>query len=53
MYLSSGGSASAAGELVGKLGGNVLEYVFIIELTFLNAREKLNAPMYSIIQSDE
>lgn len=49
----SGGSAKAAGELVAKLGGDVLEYMFIIELTFLKAAEKLKAPMYSIVQSDD
>ncbi|KAI0758283.1 adenine phosphoribosyltransferase [Irpex lacteus] len=45
--------ATAAGQLVKKLGGNVLEYLFIIELTFLNAKSKLDAPLYSIIQSDD
>ena len=48
-----GGSAKAAGELVAKLGGKTLEYLFIIELTFLNAAQKLDAPLYSIIQSDD
>ncbi|KAI0091967.1 phosphoribosyltransferase-like protein, partial [Irpex rosettiformis] len=50
--IATGGSATAAGQLVKKLGGNVLEYLFIIELTFLKAKEKLDAPLYSIIQSD-
>ena len=49
----SGGSAKAAGELVSKLGGEIIEYLFIIELTFLKAAEKLNAPLYSIVQSDD
>ena len=48
-----GGSAKAAGELVAKLGGKVHEYLFIIELTFLKAAEKLDAPMYSIIKVDD
>ena len=48
-----GGSASAAGELVAKLGGKTLEYLFIIELTFLKAAEKLDAPMYSIVKVDD
>lgn len=48
-----GGSAKAAGELVAKLGGKVLEYLFIIELTFLKAADKLDAPLYSIVQSDD
>jgi adenine phosphoribosyltransferase len=48
----AGGSAKAAGELVEKLGGKTLEYIFIIELLFLKASSKLNAPVYSIIQSE-
>ena len=48
-----GGSAKAAGELVAKLGGKTLEYIFIIELMFLKASSKLDAPVYSIVQSDD
>ena len=48
-----GGSAKAAGELVAKLGGKVVEYLFIIELTFLKAADKLDAPLYSIVQADD
>ncbi|KAF9651107.1 adenine phosphoribosyltransferase [Thelephora ganbajun] len=51
--IATGGSAAAAGELVVKQGGKTIEYLFIIELTFLNARSKLDAPVYSIIQSDD
>ena len=36
-----------------KLGGKVIEYLFIIELTFLKAANKLDAPLYSIVQSDD
>lgn len=39
----------AAGELIAKCGGNVIEYLFIIEVAFLKGSEKLNAPAYSII----
>ena len=48
-----GGSAKAAGELVAQQGGKTLEYLFIIELTFLKAASKLDAPLYSIIQADD
>jgi adenine phosphoribosyltransferase len=48
-----GGSAKAAGELVEKQGGKTLEYLFIIELTFLQGTSKLNAPSYSIIKADD
>ncbi|KAI0751327.1 adenine phosphoribosyltransferase [Daedaleopsis nitida] len=51
--VATGGSAKAAGELVAKLGGKTLEYLFIIELTFLKAAEKLDAPMYSIVKVDD
>ena len=48
-----GGSASATGELVTKEGGKTVEYLFILEATFLNARSKLDAPVYSVIQIDD
>ncbi|KAG6895528.1 hypothetical protein C0992_000834 [Termitomyces sp. T32_za158] len=51
--IATGGSAKAAGELVAKQGGKTLEYLFIIELTFLKGVTKLDAPSYSIIQSDD
>lgn len=50
---SLGGSAKAAGELVAKLGGKTIEYLFIIEISFLNARSKLDAPVYSVVQTDD
>lgn len=53
LYLSLGGSAAAAGELVAKEGGKTVEYLFIIEATFLNPGSKLDAPVYSIIQADD
>ncbi|THV08638.1 adenine phosphoribosyltransferase [Dendrothele bispora CBS 962.96] len=51
--IATGGSAKAAGELISKLGGKTLEYLFIIELTFLKGGAKLDAPVYSIIQSED
>lgn len=48
-----GGSASAAGSLVGKLGGQLLGYIFILELDFLKGREKLQAPVYTLLSSQE
>ncbi|KAF8897459.1 phosphoribosyltransferase-like protein [Infundibulicybe gibba] len=51
--IATGGSAKAAGELVAKQGGKTLEYLFIIELMFLKAASKLDAPVYSIVQSDD
>jgi len=51
--MATGGSAKAAGELVAKQGGKTLEYLFIIELMFLKGAANLDAPVYSIIQSDD
>jgi len=48
--LATGGTASAALALMKKLGAQVLEAGFLIELKFLNGREKLKGcPVRSII----
>ena len=39
--LATGGTAKAAIELVEKLGGEVVAVAFLVELAFLNGREKL------------
>jgi adenine phosphoribosyltransferase len=49
--IATGGSAAAAGALVEKCGGSLLGYLFIIELTFLKGRDKLNAPVYTLLES--
>ncbi|OAP59560.1 adenine phosphoribosyltransferase [Fonsecaea erecta] len=51
--IATGGSAAAAGTLVEKCGGQLLGYIFIIELTFLNGRNKLNAPVFTLLESQE
>ncbi|KAI0269282.1 adenine phosphoribosyltransferase [Gloeopeniophorella convolvens] len=51
--IATGGSAAAAGELVAKQGGTLLEYLFIIELTFLKGADKLGAPVYSMVKVEE
>lgn len=49
--LATGGTAAATLRLVERAGGNVVEACFIINLTFLNGREKLKStPVHSIIQ---
>lgn len=48
--IATGGSAAAAGELVTKLGGKVEEYWFLLELDFLKGRDKLNAPVFTLLQ---
>jgi adenine phosphoribosyltransferase len=48
--LATGGTSAAAVELVKKLGANILEASFLIELKFLNGREKLKGlPVRSIV----
>lgn len=47
--IATGGSAAAAGSLVELAGGNLLEYSFILELKFLNGREKLDAPVFTLL----
>src|SRR5208283_4762161 len=48
--LATGGTSSAAAALMKKLGANILEVGFLIELKFLNGREKLKGyPVRSII----
>ncbi|RVX71884.1 Adenine phosphoribosyltransferase [Exophiala mesophila] len=51
--IATGGSAQAAGTLVQKSGGILLGYIFIIELTFLKGRDKLNAPVHTLIESQD
>ncbi len=40
--LATGGTAAAAGELIRELGGEVVGYCFLVELTELRGIEKLN-----------
>jgi len=48
--LATGGTAAAAAQLVRKLGAQILEIGFLIELSFLNGRDKLKGfPVRSVI----
>lgn len=48
--LATGGTAEAVVKLVERLGGNIVQLDFLMELTFLNGRNKLkDYPVYSII----
>jgi adenine phosphoribosyltransferase len=49
--LATGGTISAAVDLVKQLGGVIVELAFLIELTALKGREKLkDYPIFSLIQ---
>ncbi|KAL3425432.1 adenine phosphoribosyltransferase [Phlyctema vagabunda] len=47
--IATGGSAAAAGQLVEKLGGNLVGFLFILELDFLKGRDKLTAPVCTLL----
>jgi adenine phosphoribosyltransferase len=48
--LATGGTAAAAAKLIEKLGGRVAGLGFVIELDFLNGRQKLaGRDVYSLI----
>lgn len=49
----TGGSAAAAESLVKKLGGNLLGFIFILELDFLKGRDTLSAPVYTLLTGQE
>ena len=49
--LATGGTISAAAELVRQLGGEIVELAFLIELTLLKGRDRLKGlPIFSLIQ---
>ncbi len=49
--LATGGTARATCELVERLGGEVVGVAFLIELSYLNGREKLKGwPVFSLVE---
>lgn len=51
--IATGGTASAAGKLVKEVGGNILEYCFILELDFLKGKEKLDAQVFTLLSGQQ
>jgi adenine phosphoribosyltransferase len=52
--LATGGTTCATIDLVNKLGGEVTEAAFVIELEFLKGREKIKgAPVFSLVKYDK
>ena len=50
--LATGGTVAAARNLVKKLGGEIVECAFVMELIELNGRKKIDEDIYSIIKFD-
>ena len=50
--MATGGTAKASEMLIEKVGANCIEACFIMELRFLNGRESINAPVYSVLEID-
>ncbi|MEY2492761.1 MAG: adenine phosphoribosyltransferase [Verrucomicrobiota bacterium] len=49
--LATGGTSASAATLIRKVGGNLIEAMFLIELEFLNGREKLRpTPVTSFLK---
>lgn len=48
--LATGGTSAAAGELVHKLGAEVAQFSFMIDLSFLNGQDKLNKFTKNIVK---
>tara|TARA_Y100000588_G_scaffold172483_1_gene186325 strand:- start:56 stop:571 length:516 start_codon:yes stop_codon:yes gene_type:complete len=51
--LATGGTMAASIELLTQIGANVEAAAFIIELTFLNGRDRLQVPSHSLLQYDD
>ena len=47
--IATGGTASAAQNLIRKIGGNLVETAFIVELPDLRGREKLSGNIFSSV----
>lgn len=50
--VATGGTAAAAATLVEQLGATVFEHACIIELGFLNPRDKLDQELFSLVRYD-
>jgi adenine phosphoribosyltransferase len=50
--IATGGTAKAAASLIDKVGAHCVEACFIMELGFLNGKEGIKAPVYSVLEID-
>ncbi|MDH5680035.1 MAG: adenine phosphoribosyltransferase [Spirochaetota bacterium] len=47
--IATGGTTEAIIKLVEKLGGEIVEVCAMVELSFLNGRDKINKPIFSLL----
>ncbi|RLA69111.1 MAG: adenine phosphoribosyltransferase [Epsilonproteobacteria bacterium] len=50
--IATGGTATAAASLINKVGAVCVEACFVMELDFLNGKENIDAPVYSVLHID-
>ena len=50
--IATGGTASAGAKLISKVGAKCVEACFIMELDFLNGKDSIDAPVYSVLHID-
>jgi len=50
--IATGGTAKAGEDLIEKVGANCVECCFIMELSFLNGKDRFNNPVYSVLEID-
>jgi adenine phosphoribosyltransferase len=50
--IATGGTATAAANLIDKVGAKCVEVCFVMELDFLKGRENIQAPVYSVLHID-
>jgi adenine phosphoribosyltransferase len=48
--IATGGTAAAVEKLVERLGGDIVEAAFVMELTFLDGVKSIKAPVFSLIK---
>jgi adenine phosphoribosyltransferase len=48
--IATGGTIEGSAKLVKKVGGLIVGYAFVIELTDLKGRERLQEPVFSLIE---
>ncbi len=50
--IATGGTAKASASLINKVGAKCVEVCFIMELGFLNGKDGIDAPVYSVLEID-